>query len=382
MKKFLPIATGLVLAILATPSSIFSQCVSGLPMSITYDSIVTGTGNSSRTFTFPKFDPSLGTFLSVDLKSVVKVSYSYTLTNTSTIAPNTIKTRIFRSDDIDSPAFDGSPISAANQSPQVTTLLLPTQQSTYGPAKMNYTVSNTITDGTLVNFEGAGNVSFDYQTGTSLSVSASAGGSVIFNFNSVYDTTTFSITYKYCPNALLASGMQFVSAAAQADNKVVLNWKQPVVEAGRTYTLQVSTNGVHFTAFAEQTEDNTGNYFYGYQGDAAAKKLYFRILEKNKDGSLKYSIVRVVELSGKPGTAHVYPSLYKGGPMQINFPARGDWRVRMFASDGKQVFDNREINAYNALVQIPGTLGNGVYIVEAFDLHSFQHQIDRIIIQR
>ncbi len=81
------------------------------------------------------------------------------------------------------------------------------------------------------------------------------------------------------------------------------------------------------------------------------------------------------------GSALVFPTLYTGGSLTVHFPEKGDWQVRMYAADGRKLTDSRYEDA-SAVLSMPGTLGNGVYIIETVNLHSQQRDIARIIIQR
>jgi hypothetical protein len=370
-----------ILFLLSYPSRLFSQCAGpALPFTITYDSIVTGIGNSSRLFTFHKFDPSLGTLLSADLKSVSKLQYSYTLMNIDPIVTHTYRTQIIRTDDISSTALDPSTISETTNSSPVLAILAAGQHTDVGPKSLNYTINNSVTDSRLINFEGTGSVDLDYEIGTSAFTTLSTLYN--FSFTTAVDTVDFSITYRYCSNSLLSSDLLFFTAVPQSKNNVLLNWRQANVEAGRMYNVQLSTDGITFTALADVAENTTGAYAYNYL-NSSAKKLFFRIQEKNVSGEIKYSNIRMVEFNqDTKAVVHIFPTLYTGGSLQVNFPERSDWQITLFASDGRKISENRMSNVNAVSLPVPGQLGNGIYLVETFNTFSQQRQVTRIIVQR
>ena len=109
-----------LVSVLSFTDPVFSQCAGAtLPLTVRYDTTVTGIGNSSHSFTIPKFDPSLGTLLSADIQSSAALGFSYTLTNNDVINSHTYKTQIVRSDDIFSTALDPSSVDEVHQTPFV-----------------------------------------------------------------------------------------------------------------------------------------------------------------------------------------------------------------------------------------------------------------------
>jgi len=376
MKTVCLLLPGILLSIFF-PLHLFSQCANGAPASsIIYDTTVIGNGSSSMSFSFPKFDPAIGTLLSADIKSVVNTSYSYTLENI-TAANQTYKVRILRSDDINSTALDPSSISQTHQTGLVNTSLSPGQSFSYGPKPLNYTITNSITDARLINFMGAGTVDFDYEGGTSTSVTAS--GQFGFNFSAA-DTTTFSVTYRYCASSLLSADLLFFSATP-AKGRVLLNWRQATIENGRMYNAQVSTDSRTFKNIVSITENNDGAYAYTYLNNESGR-LYFRIEEKNPAGKIKYSNIRIVDPEQSANKARIYPTLYTGGNLQVDFPYKANWQVNLYSAEGKRITDSQQTDAYNAQISLPSMVSNGMYTVEVVDTHTQQKQFTRIIVSR
>jgi hypothetical protein len=379
MKLFLH-AFACLLAVAIAPVDIVAQCSAGsTAFSMRYDTTVTGNGNSSRNFTMPKFDPSLGTLISVDLKSVVGLEYSYDLEN-QTAQTRPFKTKIVRTDDVYSTALDPSSINAVNQTPYVTTTIASHHQVSIGPSKMGYIVTNTVNDGRLVNFMGAGTVDFDYETGTSASVQGPLPWQL--NFTSVKDTTNFSITYNYCSTSLLSAGLLYFSATP-LKGKVALTWRQSVPEANRLYNLQMSTDGLQYSTLAAIKEDNSGNYNYTYLNNVSGK-LYFRVQQVDASGSMKYSNTRIVAPEQQDNTARVriYPTVYTGGSLLVSLPYNADWQISFYAADGRKITEQLPSNIYSAQLVLPSTLNNGVYTAEVINTKTRQKMVTRLIIQR
>lgn len=379
MKYLLP-ALACLMAVAVLPHRLNAQCSGGATaFTLRYDTVATGNGNSSQHFSLPKFNPALGTLISVDIASVVSLEYSYDLEN-QTSQTKLFKTKIVRTDDIYSTALDPSAINAVNQTPSVNTNIAAHQQISYGPTRMNYTVTNTVNDGRLVNFMGAGTVNFDYETGTSASVQGPLPWQL--NFTAVTDTTRFSVTYNYCSTSLLSSGLLYFSATA-LKGKVALNWRQSSIDANRLYNVQVSTDGQRFNSLASIKENNLGNYEYVYLGNAAATR-YFRIQEVNVSGEPKYSNTRIItpEQQDDAAAVRIYPTVYTGGNLQVSFPYKADWQISFYAADGRKTTQQLPANLYRTQLVLPATLSNGVYTAEVMNTKNQQKLVTRLVVQR
>jgi len=378
MKTVCVLLPGILLSIFF-PLHLFSQCANGAPAStITYDTTVISNGSSSRAFSFPKFDPSVGTLLSADIKSVVNTSYSYTLQNQHS-ASHSYKVKILRSDDISGTALDPSSISVTHSTSYLNTpILTPGQIFSYGPANLNYIVTSSVNDARLINFMGAGTVDFDYEAGTSANVVGTPPFGL--NFSTAIDTTVFSVTYQYCATSLLSSDLLFFSATP-SKGRVLLNWRQATIENGRTYNAQVSTDSRTFKNIVSIAENNDGAYAYTYLNNESGR-LYFRIEEKNPAGKIKYSNIRIVDPEQSANKARIYPTLYTGGNLQVDFPYKANWQVNLYSAEGKRMAESREMDAYNTQISLPAMLSNGTYTAEVIDIHTQQKQFTRIIVRR
>ena len=361
-------------------SSLLAQCgPDSSLLTLKYDTVLYGSGNNGFMVSFPKFDPSLGTLLSADIKSAVSVAYGFVATNTAS-SSQLLRAKIGREDDIYTSALT-DPLSTQTQSAWITKLVSGNSSYTYGPAYMASTSTSSITDGELINFEGTGTVDFDYETYMTETLVAST--TFTWAFPTISDTTNFSVTYRYCTASLLSSDLLSFSAMAQSKNTVLLNWHQATVQADRIYGVQVSTDGITFTNLADVSENTSGFYSYNYLNNNAPIKLFFRIQEKNASGEIKYSNLRMVTFSqdAKTGTT-IFPTLYTGGNLQVNFPENSDWQITIYSSDGRKVTESRQNDVSGVSLPVAESLGNGIYIIETFNTHSQQRNINRIVIQR
>ncbi len=360
-----------------------AQCAGNTAaLTVSHDTTVTGNGNASHLFSIPKFDPSVGTLLSVDIKSVVHLSYAYSLENQDTAnnQSHTYRTKIVRTDDIYSTALDPGSINAVNQTPAVMSpLLAPLQTLNYGPALMSYSLSNSITDNRMTNFLGQGTNDFDYENGTSASVQGPLPYGL--NFASATDTTLFSVTYRYCPASLLSADLLFFSAAVQAGNEVLLNWRQAAVDPNRFYNVEVSPDGRTYHSLGDIIENRDGNYAFTYAGGANGT-LFFRIRENNVSGAVKYSNLRLISFDAAAGNKmKVYPSLLSGGDVHVVLPLKGPWQLFLFSLDGRRIMEAKLLDSFTGLLSLPAGLRNGIYLVQAVNRMSSDRQTSRIVVR-
>jgi hypothetical protein len=363
----------------ALPAAVNAQCAGGsAAYTLSYDTMTIGNGNASRTFSFPKFNPSLGTLISIDIHSNVGLEYSYDLENQTAVA-KLLKTKIVRTDDVYSIALDPFSISGVNQTPQVSSLIPAHQLVSFGPAKMSYAINNNINDGRMVNFMGVGTVDFDYETSTSASVQGPLPWQL--TFTSVSDTTRFGITYNYCSTSLLSSDLLYFNARL-LKGQVALTWRQSAGEPGRIYEVQMSTNLQQFTTIGSVTENPTGQYSYTWLSNSS-RKLYFRIQEKNANGTASHSAIRMVEAAqAEKALVKIYPTIYTGGTLNISLPFKANWQVNFLSVDGRRISQTLPADAYTAAIALPPAVSNGIYAVEVINTKSQEKLLTRIVVQR
>jgi hypothetical protein len=241
----------LVAAILSTvvPFYGISQC--GTSHTISYDTTITGNGinDDPYVFTFPQFNPSLGTLTNVDINTKLTLQYNYTVENDNPVS-STFRFKVTRFDDIYSPALGPSePLQYQRTFPNSLSAQTPANYYTHVLAA-NDGVAGSGSDFaqaslTLVNqsniivhaantapFMGTGNVAFDYYTYTL------GGAPNSFTFSpTVTDQITFSIKYTYCDNILLNNAER--ERLTRSTGRIIFNHKlYPNPSSSGNYTVQ------------------------------------------------------------------------------------------------------------------------------------------------
>jgi hypothetical protein len=285
-----------------------AQCVNQLN-TLSYDTTVNALGNSLYTFSFPQFDPQLGTLTEVKINTKVTLVYNFSLENGELNTVNNYRVRVFRDDEISSTALlspltnsyqkqygyyslagsDGIPNSGPDYTQQGP-LYVMNQQN------INYTLSNT------ADFFGSDKVMFDYTTSTY----SAAQGSINNNLEgSAQDAVNFKITYTYCPQITLAADITSFTANKLNDAVIDIKWITQNEKNNRKYELQKSTDGKSFGRITQHsaTSSQTGSYSYSYKVEPADnnKTLLFRLKQIEAEGTSKYSLVHAVRLTNSSG---------------------------------------------------------------------------------
>lgn len=116
-------------------------------------------------------------------------------------------------------------------------------------------------------------------------------------------------------------------------------------------------------------ENQTGNYQYQYHPLPGEKgKIIFRLKQIEKDGTVKYSPLRVVELSKNEVLARVYPNP-SNGPVNIMFhnTRRSDWIVEVITISGQLVESNFYKNALIGRMNFQNKLKKGTYLLKIIE---------------
>jgi hypothetical protein len=367
-----------------------SQCANELN-SISYDTTVNALGNSLYTFSFPKFDPAVGTLTEVKINTKVTLVYSFRLENGEINPVNNYRVRVFRDDEVSSAALqtpltnsyqkqygyyslagsDGVPNSGADFTQQGP-LYVMNQQA------INYTVYNT------ADFFGQGMVDFDYATSTY----SAAQGSINNNLDgSAQDAVNFKIIYTYCPNLTLATDITSFTVHKVNDGMIDIKWITQNEKPNRNYELQKSKDGRNFRSvveFAAETGAQTGTYRYSYQIQPTDnnKTLLFRLKQVNNNGAATFSAVHAVKLSANTNNGPaLYPNPVKG-PASVVFSdiRRGAWDVEIYGVSGQLIKRYHFNNALTGKVNTNNELGKGVYMVKCVNKTTQEKYIERLIV--
>ncbi len=357
-----------------TSSRLEAQTCAGTLGSLTYDTLFTSTdGNDTYTWNIPQFPVSTLTLYAVTVRSMVTVNSGMTIENFNPGTVNAFAT-YFRNDDFTtSPTGDFNNNTALFQLP--TALGLATYTSkTFPPIN---TINNKPAlvdsmytgDGSFVpsnGFTGNGSIALSYNTTTIPNVAPSG---VSITSYTLTDTIRMSWTYYYCNPGTLAADLLSFTAVRQGQT-VQLGWNTTNEEAGRTYNIQVSTDGSTFTdyaAVASEPVNNDASYSYNYPIDPSATgKLYFRLRIADVVGADHYSSICIINLNAAgPNGFTIFPN----PPTDfINLMLPGDnrsWQVDIIAADGNLIQRNVFTNTSLAHVNFNHKLPGGAYFVRA-----------------
>lgn len=387
-------ATLLLLICWATlkPLHAAAQTCSGTIQSVTYSTVISGTGSGTYAASLPQYNSSSGyTLISAVLNSYVTTNSTVKFTNTDPSNEADFSPLIGRTDIL---KLDGTTTlgGASSNFSFPFTSLDPAgganDNVTYGPqAVFNNThmVSDSITTASpmlTASFQGTGSVNFTYKSTTSLT---SALG--VSNTASVSDAITLSVTYYFCNPTVLSSNVITFMATLENNRTASLNWITANEQAGRRYELEMSSNGKDFTTFDTQASDpiNTeASYSYQYPiGSGVTGKLYFRLKQIDIDGTASYSQVRIIDLDGT-GTAPGF-SIYPNPPtdfINLVFPSSTlGWQVDILTADGSLVQRNYYGSIGTGRLNFQRKLAAGTYFARATDLQAAKNYVSPFVIR-
>lgn len=349
-------------------ASALAQCTGGL-QSITYDTIVSSSGNDPHTFLLNQFDPNLGTLTDVKISSVVSVNYGFSLTNINK-KPIDFTVAVGRRDDFQSSVLS-TPYSNTINASIGTFYLDPNQTVTRPLATVinRYTNSIDITTN-VVNYIGEGAIQFDYASRTY----ANNSGSPTYQYSATAnDTIHFSITYSYCSNFVLANDITQFFAKKESADMVQLTWNAIRDLPGRTYEIQWTKNGTQFNKIETlPSSDNiNGNYTYQYEINNNQRSLLgFRLKIQDASGAISFSPVKWVDMKENLSSGFFLFPNPSDQFINIVFNKSAHWQVDIISSNGMIVQHNDFNQCSSGEVLFTRHLSSGVYFARIYDADS------------
>jgi hypothetical protein len=383
--------TALIPLILFVAFKSQAQCDASHTSTISYDTMVNALGNSFYSFTFPQFNPTLGTLLDVKINTKVTLVYSFRLENGEVNPVNNYRVKVFRDDEISSSALMAPLVNSYQRQYGPFVLAgtdgIPNAGSDFtqqGPLyvlnqnDINYTLSNT------ADFFGTGAVTFDYITSTY----SAAQGSINNSFDgSAQDAVKFNITYTYCPQIILAADITSFKANKVNDAVIDIKWITQNEKNNRKYELQKSTDGKTFRGVAQfaATAAQTGSYSYSYavQPTDNNKTVLFRIKQIEGSGTAKYTAVNAIKLSNKTGSQPViYPNPAKGATnLLFSSTKRSNWEVSVYAVSGQLLRRYNFNNALTGKINASQEFEKGIYMVRSLNKTTQEQFVQQLLIQ-
>jgi hypothetical protein len=368
------------------PSSSFAQACSGTLQTITYDTVIYGSGTQNYSLPLRQFaTPGGSTLLSAYVEAYLTTSATAQFQNTNGTLQS-FNPNISRGDEVDLNGdyltngaalynFAHANIAAGD------TKIYPTKTVFNNYKIIDYLIDNS--DPVLNSFQGAGNVNLTYSSATYIN-NVPLG---VIPSSTASDNIMFSITYTYCGPQVLATNFISFDAKRQDAQSVALNWTIGNETKGRRYDIEVSTDGTKFR-FYQSVSSNPANggdtrYVYGYYiAPGSQGKLYFRLKQVAADGSAIYSRVRMIDLDAGSSRAFM---IYPNPPtdyVNVVFPsAGGEWQVDILSSDGGLVQRNVFNNSSTGRVNFTRKLSAGTYFLRATDRNTSRSQTGSFIVR-
>ncbi len=393
-----------VLILFLLPHISVAQCAAcwdgSAPRTITYLQTVAPSQASSSPFSFPQFDPSIGTLSCINFNDTVSIVATTFGRNTDTTAGHNYVFQTTVSESVSGPRNSGpfnwlATFSTANKSygpvwlDKDTTPRLPGDSVSFGPDTL---LNNAIGAGTppdFAPFTGAGSVNFSADL--SGGAIATVGG---INYVAGIKSNawgSFRLTYYWCPIAPLGASIINFSAV-KSGNSVLLQWGGLNEQPNDSYSIEYSTDGIHFVTISAipAYAKNPGQaaiyrFQYPLPSNTTGGQVYFRVKKTDASGKIGYSPVKPIKLNDNaaanyqiypnPSSRHVY--------IEWQSLLTGNIQVSVTNPVGQQVFNQTfRFNGSNNLdFDLPVNVGQGIYYLVVKDPANHIQQSSHLVIR-
>lgn len=370
------------------PVKLSAQCLcgGGIPATPIVQTItIPPTTISTLSFNFQQFDPTVGTLSCVSFADTVTgISYTGAI-NTGPVSTAFLFLLSLTSKIQGPGILINHPFSQTYGYDTLAAYGQPTDTITYGPANI---ITNPIGSGSTggnAAYLGTGTVPFTF--GINGGMITQDGGS---NYKSSVTTTiggTMSLTYYYCPLALLATNLQNFTAEKKGNN-VVLNWNAQNALDISKYDIEYSTDGKNFVSIAQLAANHQGavtNYNYNYPvGANNSGTVYFRIKQTSDNNKTSYSAVEKILLNAPTVGVAIHPNpAVTGMSLTFDHLLTGNYSIDLVNTAG-QVVLNKKVKLANSNI-IPISWINkpapGIYFTRIVNTGSMEQQIIRLVVQ-
>lgn len=158
----------------------------------------------------------------------------------------------------------------------------------------------------------------------------------------------------------------------------LLDWTCTTENMGNYFLVEESKDGVLFqTAGSTKANGNPGmktTYTYNYEPSAGVNGIfYFRIAQVDAAGKKDYSPAIAVSCEKESGF-ELYPSLIESNPFFIH-AKHGLESVRVFELSGKLIFERLDLSRELNVIELPGNISRGLYIVTVTETDGKVHHV-------
>jgi len=381
-------------------------CSGGSPATaLTYLDTVLPTQSSSTIFSFPKFDPTIGTLSCISFNDSVSVVVTTAARNTDTTTGHTYIFQTTISDAVTGPDATGPnnwlvTYSSANKTygpiyldtdkidknpPQPR---LPDDSTTFGPDTLINNIVGAGSSTTVAPFLGAtGTV--DFTTSLTGSAGATFGGTNYATGIKSNSWGAFRLTYYWCPTILLAENIVNFTAVKKS-NYVQLQWVTENEQSGFTYEIEYSKDAASYVpiGYEQSSSESEVNQQYQYQdmlNNTDGAVIYFRIKRIAPNGTATYTVIKSVTLSGETVSAgmQVYPNPAKSSVIfSFDEIQNGNFSIQLVNTAGQLIQENAvTISGSNQIrLNLTSAPARGLYYLYAKDLTHNQQYISKILI--
>src|SRR6476661_10374128 len=355
------------------PVNVSAQCTCAdgtAPMTQVYNQSIS-TSMETSTFTFPQFDPTVGTLVCTNvsalISSVVRIRmendelfdaiYRIRYNRSSTISgpglsPTLVHTFSKNYGPYDLAASDGVYFSGPD-------FIITPKDSILKNKLLTSTISSNVTP-----FLGYGFVDYTYTLSGNSSIS---GGGNYLGGPLTSDFIDFTLTYSYCDNALLASSIRNFSVVKADDHTATIRWVTDNEVSDNRYQIEVSSDGRSYKAIGmlPAASAHQPAYSYSYELDnEEAGELHFRVRQTTSTQVARYSPVKTISVnkSVKPFSVHPNPA-HDIMTIQFGQPVSGSMKLEIRNAQGMLV-EQRNFQASNQSeyrFQLASKVAQGVY---------------------
>jgi hypothetical protein len=152
--------------------------------------------------------------------------------------------------------------------------------------------------------------------------------------------------------------------AIQEQGKIKLTWKVSSEINVSNYTIEKSTDGIHFNTLSTVNANNIHNYTsYDF---APASINYYRIKVLDNNNSISYSSIVKIKTSSTKAELVVYPNPVVNNQFSIQLSnlAKGKTDVVIYNNIGQQVFSKSilsEEGSQTQYISLPTSISKGLY---------------------